>query len=64
MRKNSFDIFFKLALLLFAVYFLFILTKIANSMDKASEIGRYQFNPKEWQVIDTKTGIISRPSTH
>ena len=67
MKKISFNTFFKSIILLLAAYFLFLLTKIANSIEKSSEIGRFQFFPDRDLIIDSKTGKIyntNRPFQH
>ncbi len=58
LKQLSYDAIFKIVLLLFIGYFLFLLTNIAATMRNSSEVGRYQFNNDGSYVIDTKTGKI------
>ena len=55
-RHLTFDKIIKTVLLLFICYFLFLLTKIATTMQNNSEVGRYQFDNDGHYVIDSKTG--------
>ena len=55
-KQLSFDMLFKITLILFIGYFLFLLTNVATIMRNNSEVGRYQFDKDGSFVIDTKTG--------
>lgn len=56
----SFDTAFKIVLLVFIAYFLFLLTKIAMQLKDNSDVGRYQFHTDNPYLLDTKTGVIKR----
>ena len=51
-----FDNIFKTVFLLFIAYFLFLLTKITNQIERNADVGRYQSSYPHY-VIDTKTGL-------
>ncbi len=55
-KQFTFDIVFKIVLLIFIGYFLFLLTNIATTLQNSSDVGRYQFDKDGQNVIDTKTG--------
>ena len=57
-QKINFDIIFKTMLLILVAYFLVILTKISNNMQKESEVGRYIYHPENNSAFDTKTGKL------
>lgn len=58
--KISFDTLFKVILLVFIGYFLFLLTKISMQLKDNSDVGRYQFHTDNPYLLDTKTGVIKR----
>jgi hypothetical protein len=62
LNKISFDILFKITLLVFIAYFLFILTNITIQLKDNADIGRYQFHTEERYILDTKTGSIKKYS--
>lgn len=55
-KQLGFDRIFKIILLVFVAYFLFLLTCVVVSLKNNSEIGRYQFDKSGSYIIDTKTG--------
>lgn len=57
--KNRFDMIFKIILLLFVAYFLYLLTLIVMLQKTNSDIGRYQFRNEGRLIIDTKTGKVT-----
>ena len=58
----SFDILFKITLLVFIAYFLFILTNITKQLKENADIGRYQFHTEQRYILDTKTGTVKKYS--
>lgn len=58
--KIKFESFFRLMLLIFIAYFLFLLTLFVVQVKNNAEIGRYKFDPESYYVIDTKTGTVKR----
>lgn len=60
LSKISFDTLFKVILLVFIAYFLFLLTKISMQLKDNSDVGRYQFHTDNPYLLDTKTGVIKR----
>lgn len=55
-EKNSFDKFFKTALLILISYFLFLLTQIATKAEKPDDFARFQLHIDDQIIFDTKTG--------
>lgn len=60
LSKINFDTLFKVILLVFITYFLFLLTKISMQLKDNSDVGRYQFHTDKPYLLDTKTGVIKR----
>lgn len=60
LSKISFNTLFKVILLVFIAYFLFLLTSIAMQLKGSSDVGRYQFHNDNPYLLDTKTGVIKR----
>ncbi|WP_295231402.1 hypothetical protein [Sediminibacterium sp.] len=60
LSKNNFDVLFKIILLVFVTYFLYILANIAMQIRDNADIGRYQFHSEERYILDTKTGIVKK----
>lgn len=61
--KISFDTFFKILLLIFIAYFLYLLTLISMAMKNNADVGRYQFRNEGPYILDTKTGEVKRFKT-
>jgi hypothetical protein len=51
---------FKVMILIFTAYFLYVLTLIAMQMRRNEDVGRYQFRAEGFFIIDTKTGEVKR----
>lgn len=60
LSRISFDAIFKVILLVFIAYFLFLLNNIAEQLKDNSDIGRYQFHTDNPFILDTKTGVVKR----
>lgn len=56
LKEIAFEKLFKLILLVFIAYFLFLLTVIV--FKGGTDVGRYQFRNDGRLVIDTKTGRV------
>ena len=65
MKKVTFDKVFKILVLLLSVYFLFVLTKIANNLNFQGKLdnlknGKYQLinSDEAYFIIDSQTGGV------
>ena len=60
LNKINGETVFKVLLLIFIGYFLYLLTIIAIQIKSNGDVGRYQFHNDKPFLIDTKTGEVKR----
>ena len=60
LSKMNFDVLFKVILLGFIAYFLYLVTLISIQMKNNAGVGRYQFKNDAQFILDTKTGEVKR----